>query len=188
MHPRYLFGPTVIMFGLIVCLAIGLWALGPRAKDPHEIRFDDLDFIDTDRATFETAFVNSYRDDIIAQSVGGLVVMGAVFALPLKRGPMFLIAKPALFILGACVTSFIRGAKEDSAQALFQLMVVGTIVIVVVSVISYLRRAFPDSKYPAHFRWSNPEGRVPVRPDDAATLARLERLRTVAAAGTPKPS
>lgn len=183
MHPRFLFGPTLMMVGLVVLLAFGLWALGPHAADPNAVALENIDVFETDRATFEKSLMKAYHEDFIAQLIGGGVVMCAVFILPLKRGPMFIIAKPALFILGAVVTSFIRGAKADSEDALFKLLIVGTIAISIVSVITYFRRAFPETKYPAHFRWSNPEGRVPLQADDAEAIARLERLRSVASSG-----
>ncbi len=188
MHPRYLFGPTIVIFGLVVLMALGLWAIGPKAADPDVVALEELNFLETDRATFEKSFMKAYREDMITQLIGGAVVMCLVFALPIKRGPMFIIIKPALFLLGAGVTAFVRGAREDSEGALFKLMVVGTVVIAIVSLIAYLRRSFPESKYPAHFRWSNPEGRVPLQPDDAAAIARLERLRSVASQGEPTPS
>ena len=182
MHPRYLYGPTALIAGLILVMAIGLWAMGPKQNDPNEVTLERVVPFQTDKATARQAFMARYREELLPQVIGGCVVMALVFALPIKRGPMFIVVKPALFMVGAFVTHLIRQSRTDSEGAMFQIIIIGGIVIAIFAVISYFRKAFPETKYPAHFRWSNPDGQQPVDPDDPAALERLEHFRAVVAA------
>ena len=183
MQPKFLVGPSMVIFGMIAALTIGLLLMRPAQPDPNESKFEAAirarEMPDAD--TVEQLASQQLKNWFMKTAFKGIFICVIVCLIPIKRG-MAMIIRPALFGLGSFVAYTLETAQSDPLGTMIKLGVIGGIAAVIVAVMRSFQTAFPDSNTPAHYRWSRALKENTIPEDDPASLERLENLRAAAAA------
>ena len=183
MQPKFLLGPSLVIFGLIATLTIGLLFMRPERPNANETKFEaqlragEIPDI-ASREEFASRHLQKW---FYGTALKGIIICVIVCAIPIKRGTA-IIMRPALFAFGSFVDHTIQNAQNDPLGTMIKFGVMGAIVAVFVGVMRRYQSAFPDRNTPAHYRWSKALRESQVIEDDPDSLERLENLRAAAAA------
>ncbi len=182
MQSKFLLGPSLVIFGMIAAMTLGLLLMRPAQLDPSESKFEAAmragEVPDVDTA--EEFASQQLKKWFLKTAFKGIFICVIVCMIPVKRGTA-MILRPALFGLGAFIVHTIENAQGDPMGTMIKLGMIGGIAAAIVGVMRFFQSAFPDNNVPAHYRWSQAlKDGAPT--DDPASLERLDALRAAAAA------
>ena len=111
----------------------------------------------------------------------------AVLICVVPMGNTNRLTRGAILAAIGLVGRFVAGDQAGSLSSLVMMSVFGGALIAVLCCVKAYNKAMDNGKRPMRERW-DPSTRHPAQPDDPESLARLEKLRAIAAGPPPAPS
>lgn len=184
MHPRYLWGPTFVVLGMIILGACGLLAMHPAQVNSDDVlTLQELAEEGTlDRHSVTKSLMKTFRQEITSRAIGGCVACAVVLVIPMRSPTLAWILRPMIFMIAMYVTEMIRDVYRGNIEQLFtKISVVGGLVAMSVILFKAFAKSIDcNSKVRACSVWLDHTQRLPLVEDDPDSIDRLKHFQQVA--------